>query len=179
MGFSQVQYEDAIWLQKLVYYTALQLDGVTAITDVLKEGYALFKDLVNVTITIVGSSSKNIRGVAATKCEDGAAGDNRYYLSGIVTNVKPGFKGPGHVWVITRGDAVRTYVGVNTTVDPPVYLCGITAQWYLGAEAGSVATAAANMQGIGRVVAKPLITDATLTATPAYILCDIGQFAGA
>lgn len=188
---SQVQYDQPIWNQKMAYYTALDLDGSTALTDELLNGYALFADLTTYTYKPSGGTSKNILGLAATRCEDSGDGDNRPYFIGIITNVKPGRTEAGWVWVVGSGDAVTTYVGVNTTTDPLVALGGVTGQWYLGAVSNSgsgVVTAGTGttagtvsiptLGDIARVCALPLETDATLTATPANIKCRVGPLGG-
>jgi len=183
MGVGQVQYNQPVWNQKQAYYTALQLDGSTAITDELKEGYALFKDLTNTTLVKPGASTSSqttsALGVTVTRCEDGASGDNRHYFGGIVTNVKPGFTGPGWVWIISCGDAVACLVGNTTAVDPPTFLGGSSGQWYLATVSGSVASGAAMHSSVFRVVARPLtVTTIASGGVAANVDCDVGPVGG-
>ena len=171
----QVQYDQPVWNQKMVYYTALKLDGTTAITSELFEGYALFKDLTTITVPNLTSTGKSALGVTATRCEDDSDGDNRPYFAGIITNVKPGTTGAAWVWVISAGDAVPCLVGNTTGVDPVTYLGGITNQWYLGTIAGSVASGAAMHLSVFAVVAKPLKVETIASGGVATnVLCDVG-----
>jgi|GEM_PF-4314373 len=180
----QVQYDQPVWNIKRAYYTAMKLDGSTAITDTILDGYVMCHDLTNQVQTQVGASTKNVTGVAVTKPEDGADGDNTPYFAGVVVDTKTGFKGPGDVWIIQCADALETFVGVNVTTDPLVYLMPVSGQWYLGetmtAIGGTGSTAARSvLRLVSKTCAHPLVTDATLTATPANIkVCLGGGYGG-
>lgn len=177
----QVQYDQPVWNQKMVYYTAKKLDG-TAITDEIFPGYALFKDLANTTIPYPGGTSAQTKdglGVTATQCEDSASGDNRPYFAGIVTNAQRGFKGPGWVWVINCGDAVDAYVGNTTTIDPVSYLGGTSGQWYLTTVTGGVSSAAEMLLTVARVCARPLSAETIASGGAAKnVKCDVGPVGG-